>query len=141
MFILDTDHVSLLERVDNVDKQRLLNRLNRLAAGELATTIIAFEEQMRGWLAYLAKSRSMSQQVEAYRRLRRQLENYCSIIVLDFDDRAAAEFQRLKAQRLRIGTMDLKMSAIVHANDGVLLSRNLVDFRRVPNLKVEDWIS
>lgn len=141
MYILDTDHVSLLERVDNVDKQRLLNRLSRLAAGELATTIIAFEEQMRGWLGYLAKSKSIAQQVEAYRRLRRQLDNYCSIIVLDFDERAAVEFERLKAQRLRIGTMDLKMSAIVHANDGVLLSRNLVDFRRVPNLKVEDWIS
>lgn len=37
--------------------------------------------------------------------------------------------------------MDLKISAIVLAHDALLLSRNLVDFRRVPDLNVEDWIS
>ena len=49
--------------------------------------------------------------------------------------------QELKGQQLRVGTMDLKIAAIVLANSAVLLSRTLVDFRRVPNLKVEDWIS
>ena len=42
-------------------------------------------------------------------------------------------------QRVRIGTMDLKIAAIVLAHDATLLSRNLSDFRKVPGLKVEDW--
>lgn len=140
MYVLDTDHISLLERVDNIDKQRLLNRLGRLPDGEVATSIIAFEEQIRGWTAYLSKSKITNQQVDAYRRLRLQLNNYCSIIVLDFDDRAAKVFQDLKTRRLKVGTMDLKMASVL-ANDATLLSRNLRDFRRVPNLRVEDWIS
>jgi tRNA(fMet)-specific endonuclease VapC len=141
MVILDTDHRSLLEHSGSLDRHRLLRKLTDVAQQGLATTIVSFEEQIRGRLAYLARTRAMAQQIDAYRRLRLQLDNYCSIIVLDFDERAAIEFQRLKVQRLRVGTMDLKISAIVLAHDALLLSRNLVDFRRVPDLSVEDWIS
>jgi tRNA(fMet)-specific endonuclease VapC len=35
--------------------------------------------------------------------------------------------------------MDLKIAAIVLSHDATLLSRNLMDFRKVPGLKVEDW--
>jgi len=59
--------------------------------------------------------------------------------VLEFDEAAAAEFQRLKQSRLRIRTTDLKMAAIALTHDATLLSRNLSDFRHVPALKVEDW--
>jgi len=59
--------------------------------------------------------------------------------VLEFDLRAATEFQRLRKRHRTIGTMDLKIAAIVLANDATLLSRNLTDFRRIPELKVEDW--
>jgi tRNA(fMet)-specific endonuclease VapC len=38
-----------------------------------------------------------------------------------------------------VGTKDLQISAIVLAHDATLLSRNLVDFRKVPGLRVEDW--
>jgi tRNA(fMet)-specific endonuclease VapC len=36
--------------------------------------------------------------------------------------------------------MDLKIAAICLAHDALLLTRNLVDFRRVPGLRVEDWL-
>jgi len=35
--------------------------------------------------------------------------------------------------------MDLRIAATAMANDFTLLSRNLVDFRQVPGLRVEDW--
>jgi len=35
--------------------------------------------------------------------------------------------------------MDLKIAAIVLAQNATLLTRNLSDFRKVPRLKVEDW--
>jgi tRNA(fMet)-specific endonuclease VapC len=62
---------------------------------------------MRGWMAYIARTRSMTQQVDAYRRLRRQLENYCRTPVLAFDEHAAVTLHRLHRARIRIGTMDL----------------------------------
>jgi tRNA(fMet)-specific endonuclease VapC len=139
MVILDTDHVTLLEWKERPDTQRLRARLNALEDEDVATTIISFEEQTRGWMSYLSRARSMVQEIEAYRRLNRQLANYCTIMVLDFEEQAAAEFQRLRKARLRIGTMDLKIAAIVLARDGLLLSRNLRDFKQVPGLRVEDW--
>lgn len=105
------------------------------------TTIISFEEQTRGWFTYLARARSLLQQVEAYRRLSRHLDSFRRIPVLEFDERAAAEFQRLLRMKLRVGTLDLKIAAIVLARDALLISRNLADFRRIPGLRVEDWSS
>ena len=40
---------------------------------------------------------------------------------------------------IRIGAMDLKIASIALANNATLLSRNLKDFGKVPDLKVEDW--
>jgi tRNA(fMet)-specific endonuclease VapC len=139
MYIFDTDHFSLLERKDNPEGQRLYFRFSSLKPEERVTTIITFEEQVRGWTTYLAKARSVKDQVAIYRKLKKSLEHYCKIQVPDFDERAAAEFERLQKQRIRIGTMDLKIAAIALAHDAVLLSRNLRDFSRVPELKVEDW--
>jgi tRNA(fMet)-specific endonuclease VapC len=138
MLVLDTDHLSILER-GGTESLRLRERLVSQSPEEVATTIINFEEQMRGWLAYVAKARSLTQQIEAYRRLRRHLDNYRLIPVLDFDEQAAAELTHLQKARVRIGTMDLKIAAIALANDATLLTRNLSDFGKVPGLKVEDW--
>lgn len=140
-FVLDTDHTSALEWGGGGAGQRLMARLNTLPLGEAATTIITFEEQTRGWLSVLARSRSLDEQVEAYRRLKRLLRNYLTIEVLDFDAPAAAEFERLQGLRLRIGTMDLKIAAIALAHGATVLTRNLKDFGLVPGLRVEDWTS
>jgi tRNA(fMet)-specific endonuclease VapC len=63
MFVLDTDHLSVLEWADNSAPRRLLQRLSRISPEEATTTIITFEEQMRGWLAYLSRARTLGQQV------------------------------------------------------------------------------
>lgn len=139
MLVLDTDHLSVLEWEASAATQRLLQRLSREAPAEAATTIISFEEQMRGWLAYLSRSRTVVQQVEAYRRLQKQLENYRTIPILAFDLQAATEFQRLRKRHRTLGTMDLKIAAIVLVHDATLLSRNLSDFRQIAELRVEDW--
>ena len=138
-FVLDTDHMSALEWGSAGVGQRLIARLNNLPVGEAATTIITFEEQTRGWLSVLARSRALDEQVEAYGRLKQLLGNYLKIEVLDFDEPAAAEFERLRGLRLRIGTMDLKIAAIALAQSATVLTRSVKDFGLVPGLRVEDW--
>jgi tRNA(fMet)-specific endonuclease VapC len=139
MVVLDTDHMSVLERRDRPKAVALRARLASLPAAEVVTTIISYEEQMRGWMAYLAQTRSVAQQAAAYQRLLQHLDNYRRIPVLAFDEAAAVVFQRLRRTRLRIGTMDVKIAAIVLSREAILLSRNLADFRQVPGLQVEDW--
>lgn len=139
MLVLDTDHISWLERVESPQARHLQGRLDRAAPEEVAVTIISYEEQIRGRLAYLARARTMIQRIEAYRLLRSQFDNYRRMAILDFDELSATRFQNLVQARLRVGTMDLMIAAIVLRHDATLLSRNLRDFRRVPGLKVEDW--
>jgi tRNA(fMet)-specific endonuclease VapC len=139
MVILDTDHMSLIEHPGSAASQRLAARLEPIPASEVATTIVSYEEQARGWLSIIAQARTMREQIEAYRRLRRQLENYCRIQVLDFNEPAAVEFQSLVAAHVRIGSMDLRIAAVARSLNATLLSRNLRDFRKVPGLRVEDW--
>ncbi len=139
MVVLDTDHLSLLERRESAASRNLQTRLDRLDAGSHATTIVTYEEQTRGWMAYMSRAKTVSQEISAYAKLKTHLISFRDTLILDFDERAAIEYQRLRRLRIRIGTMDLKIAAIVLAYDATLLSRNLSDFQKVPGLKVEDW--
>jgi tRNA(fMet)-specific endonuclease VapC len=138
MYILDTDHLSVIDR-GGVKAQRLLQRLASIDPTQVATSIISYEEQMRGWLSYAAKAQAIEKQVLAYKELKRQLTNYCTIPIIDFDEQAAQEFQRLKKLYPRLGTMDLKIASVVLANQAVLLTRNSSDFGGIIGLLVEDW--
>jgi tRNA(fMet)-specific endonuclease VapC len=139
MVVLDTDHVTLVEWGQGQEAQRLRARLDQLPAAERATTIITFEEQTRGWLAYVAKARTAVEMVNAFGKLSRHLDIYRPMQVLRFEERAAAVFQRLRKMRLRIGTKDLQIAAVALAQGATLLSRNLSHFGQVPGLIVEDW--
>ena len=139
MIILDTDCLSLLNRENVLQSSKLRQNLERFSPDELFTTIITFEEQMRGWLAFIAKAKTPEQQIHAYGKLHQALEAYRNTTVLGFDENAAKVFQDLKSQKIRIGTMDLKIASIAIANKAILVSRNLKDFEQVPDLSVQDW--
>lgn len=61
-------------------------------------------------------------------------------MIVPFDEAAAEEFDRLRKQRIRIGTQDLKIASIALAQKALLLSANLRDYRRVPGIRVENWM-
>jgi tRNA(fMet)-specific endonuclease VapC len=139
MLILDTDHLTIIQRATEPAYTSLRSRLRQTTYGSVYTTIVSVEEQMRGWLTVLAQTRDMHQEVAAYRRLHALLAFFGDIVVLDFETAAADLFLQLRRSRIRIGSMDLKIAAITLSHGAVLLSRNLTDFRQVPGLHVEDW--
>lgn len=95
---------------------------------------------MRGWLSAIAGSREVRRQVVYYERLIGLFRFFAHWRVLPFDDAAAATFDSLRAQRVRIGTMDLKIASIALVHRATLLSENTRDFERVPGLRLENWI-
>jgi tRNA(fMet)-specific endonuclease VapC len=101
---------------------------------------VNFEEQMRGWLSLVARAGKSGQEVAAYTRLQSMLRFFSAIPVLDYTEVASEQFAALRRLRPRTGSMDLKIAAITLSLNATLLSRNIKDFRLVPNLKVEDWI-
>jgi tRNA(fMet)-specific endonuclease VapC len=116
-----------------------MQRLASIASNQVATSIISYEEQMRGWLSYIVKAQTAEQQVEAYKQLKRQLANYCTIPILEFDELAVQEFQCLRKMYPRLGTMDLKIASIALVNKAILLTRNTADFGQVAGLSIENW--
>ena len=61
------------------------------------------------------------------------------MFLLDTDDVAGSQFETLRRHRVRFGTMDLRIASIALARGFTVLTRNLVDFERVPGLAAEDW--
>jgi tRNA(fMet)-specific endonuclease VapC len=139
ILILDTDHLTTIQRRSEPQYTKLITRLKRSRVSNVYTTIISVEEQMRGWLSLIARSRNKPQEVDAYRRLDSLLTFFSGIPVLGYDETAADQFKGLRAQRLRVSSMDLKIAAIALSQDALLLSRNDKDFGRIPRLKVADW--
>jgi tRNA(fMet)-specific endonuclease VapC len=137
--ILDTDHLTVIQRRAEPAYSSLRARLSKLPANAIQTTIVTFEEQMRGWLAVISHARNQQKEVAAYQRLQALLRFFNEIPVLDYTEVVAARFEDLRRSRLRVGSMDLKIASIALAQEGLLLSSNLKDFQKVPNLRVEDW--
>jgi tRNA(fMet)-specific endonuclease VapC len=138
---LDTDHVNVLKYPEHPRFASLTTQLNTSDDQDIATTVITVEEQMRGWLAWINRSDDVHRQVPAYQELLRLFVFFSRWHVVPFDEQAASVFQGLRAQRIRIGTMDLKIAAIALVHDALLLSANLRDFQQIPNLRVANWIN
>ena len=115
--------------------------LGELSADEVvAVSIISVEEQMRGWLAAVAKERRAKRQITAYRELANLFDFFAEFTSSLFDEPAADKFDELRSAKLRLGTMDLKIAAIALVNQATLVPGNRQDFDRVPGLRVENWM-
>lgn len=138
MRVFDTNHISVLER-RGPEADRLLARLANVPTQEIRVTVISYEERIRGWMAAIAAAKNSSAQVMQYERLLAQLENYCNLSILPFDEEAAARFDELRKFHRRHSAPDLKIAAITLVNDATLLTQNERDFRAIEGLKFEDW--
>lgn len=137
--LLDTDHISILQRNERPASIVLQARLAQLPGEEIKLSIISFQEQAQGWLAFIRRARKPESILKGFADLHDLLKTYASRQVLPFNRTALEVFLTFQRQRIRIGTSDLRIAAIASANGVKLLSRNLRDFRQVPGLNVEDW--
>ncbi len=140
MILLDTDHLSMLKYPNTTRCAALTQRLSASPDQKIGTTIVSIEEQWRGWLAVIARNREIRRQLKAYRELADLLDFLSQWNVVPLDEKAVERFEALRAAGNRIGSMDLKIASIALANDALVLSANMTDFRQVPGLRVENWL-
>jgi tRNA(fMet)-specific endonuclease VapC len=134
LYIFDTDHLSLYGR----SHPTILTKLNTTSA-LLSTTVVNAEEQLRGRLAQISEAKDEDKQAIAYQWLTETMTFLSAFQVLQYTTQAQAIYQTLRTNRIRVGTQDLRIASIVLAHNGVLLTRNLKDFEKVPDLLVQDW--
>jgi tRNA(fMet)-specific endonuclease VapC len=138
MILLDTDHFSVLKYLDQPKFAALAGKM-QIARDQVAITIVSAEEQMRGWLAKINRLHNVDEQIPVYDELGKLFAFLKDWEVIPFDARAAGEFMRLRRQGVRIGSLDL-IASIALVQGATLLSANVRDFRKVPGLKVENWL-
>jgi tRNA(fMet)-specific endonuclease VapC len=135
MRILDTDHVSLLERKEPL----VVETFNRFLPEETAITVITWEEQMRGRLNVIRQAKTSEQRIIGYTRLCSTINFLSAFRVVNFDQIADSYYQELRHQKIRIGTQDLLIASVVLSIGATLITRNQRDFGKVPGLILEDW--
>jgi tRNA(fMet)-specific endonuclease VapC len=138
-YLLDTDHISIVQRQAGAEYPTLLMRIAQHPPTDLACSIISFHEQILGCHTYIRQARRTEDVVRGYGMLAQVLRDFTEAIVIPFDAAAAAVFEGLVAQRVRVGAMDLRIAAIALSREMVLVTRNTGDFRQVPGLRIEDW--
>jgi tRNA(fMet)-specific endonuclease VapC len=132
--LLDTNVcITLINR--RPGHERLLERIDGRAYGELLISTITLAELEFG----VAKS---TRGAENRGRLELFLARFEAAT---FDERAAAAYGPLRATLeaggTPIGPLDALIAAHALALDAALVTNNVREFRRVPRLKVENWLN
>ena len=100
---------------------------------------VAFEEQVLGRFAQVRKARRADELAEAYQHLTDTVQKLSDVVILSFTEPAITRFAHLLKLKLGVGKMDLRIGAVTLEHGGILVTRNLRDFQRIPNLIVENW--
>ena len=135
LFVLDTDILTLYYHGDPA----VVRAIDARPPQALAITVVTVDEQLTGWYALTRRARQPAEIARAYGHLADAVVRLARWRILPYDESAIARVVRLKALRLNVGLMDLRIAAIALEHGAVVITRNQRDFDRVPGLDVEDW--
>jgi len=129
VFVLDTHTV--LDYFKG--KGRVTERLLAIPPSEIAVPAISVYEV---WVGVLGSQNP--------KRRREQFETFLSVVeILPFESDAAMRAAKMRCKLERageaIGPLDTLIGATALARGGVLVTRNLKEFSRVPGLKTVNW--
>ena len=129
MFVLDTNTV--LDYFKG--RGRVAERLLAVAPSEIALPAVSAYEI---WVGVLGSQNT--------KRRREQFEAFLSVVeILPFDAEAAVQAAELRHGLERageaIGPLDTLIAATTLSHGGVLVTRNVREFARVPGLKTVNW--
>lgn len=140
MTLIDTDHLTVLSFPQDSKHASLSERISS-SSDAPAITVVSVAEALRGWLAEINRHQSVRKKIPAFDRLASLIQFFANWRIVALDAHSADQFELLRTMRLRLGTMDLMIAAIALARNALLLSANLSDFRKVPGLRVENWLT
>ena len=136
MFVLDTDTLTHLL----LGNERVIAKQAQ-ATEEVVLTAITRIEVLQGRFASVLKAEDGEKLLLAQQRLEENEKDLEKFIILAVNAAAATEFDRLRLnKKLKIRRGDLLIAAITLANRAILVTRNVKDFRKVPGLRIENWV-
>ncbi len=138
MHILDTDTLTHL----HAGHPRVVQRLRTLDDPHVGITIITKIELLRGRYEYVLKAATGPELLRAQERLAKTESLLSRILIIPFDEAAAARFDQLWQRRGRrqIGRADVLIASITPAYHAMLVTRNVRHFQQIPGLPVVNWV-
>jgi tRNA(fMet)-specific endonuclease VapC len=112
VYLLDTDHLSILQRAISQHRVSLTERLNRIDPGAVFVSIVSFHEQSVGCNAFIDRARDARDVLRGYEMQMTLLRDFVRLNVAGFDSAANTKFAELRSQRVRVGTIDLRIASI-----------------------------
>ncbi len=77
-FLLDTDHISILQKQSGPEFAALMARIAQVPRSDLTFCIVSFHEQVLGCQTYLAQSKKSADVVRGYQMLDRVLSAFAA---------------------------------------------------------------
>jgi tRNA(fMet)-specific endonuclease VapC len=130
VYLLDTNACI---RILNGTSEDLVNRLRRQAPADIQLSSVTRAELLFG----ARRSARIAENLSLLAKF------FAPLGSLPFDDACAEHYGALRATLTAagrpIGPNDLLIAATALAHDLTLVTHNVREFSRVPNLKLEDW--
>lgn len=130
-YLLDTN---ICIYIKNHRPAEVLARFSKLPPGKVAMSVITYGELCFG-----------AQKSTKPKESRRTLEQLIALIpALSLDETVSIQYgkirQHLQSCGTPIGNNDLWIAAHALAKKLILVTNNLAEFKRVPGLRVENWV-
>lgn len=138
-YLLDTDHLSILQRQSGQDYTTLSTRIAQHPLSDFVVSIVTFHEQMLGSHTYINRARDLNDLVKGYEIMTRLIHDFKVLPLVSFDAGAAMALSQLQSQRIQLAKMDARIAAIALSRGLIVLTRNHQDFGKVTGLAIENW--
>jgi len=135
LYVLDTDTLSLYR----FGHARVCRRVDAQPPTDLAVTVLTVEEQVSGWYSLQRQAKQPPQVARAYQELAETVLYCARRPILPYSVPAIARYDGLRRLNLNVRKTDLRIAAVALEHGGILVTCNLRDFRRIPNLTAENW--
>jgi tRNA(fMet)-specific endonuclease VapC len=138
LWILDTDHVSLL-----LERHPRISRRVAEVGSSVSITVVTVQELFNGWVVRINNATELEDLVRLYGRLSRTISLCKRVPVAEFDGAAGDCYRKILIETLSLSKKrlqkDMRIAAIALSLEAIVVTRNHQDFSQVPGLLLEDW--
>ena len=118
----------------NRTSERIISQFKRFSPSGIKLPSIPVAELFYG-----------AEKSKAKKKNRAIVENFVSTFeIIPFDEKSCKIYARIRASLEKsgvpIGPMDLLIASISLANNFILVTNNIKEFRRIKGLKLENWV-
>ena len=117
----------------------LAGRVDACPPEDLVLSAITIDEALTGWYSKIRKERHPERIESAFQSLIDTTIALNDFVLINYSTTSILRYESLKKLKLNVGGNDLRIAAIALEHNATVVSANLRDFSRVPELKVEYW--